>query len=391
MMKVRYNNNYQTLILLFLWLAGMGKAFFNLYVADIDLVLLALVLAVTDVVFHFIRGFKPPTAAFLSGFLILTAFFAYMIISIFYSTSEGYAFIKTAYFLPNMVFFAYAMFIKEINFTLFAKVYAIVLIPLSAFFIYMKSILWTVDSEATRIFMDVRQSYLAIGFHLGLLFFTCLYFLRKFWLLALIFFLLVASSARGALLFAVLTFMVVESQRLSNITIKKKLLKGFVLGFPLLLLTVFLFKKAIYSLLENAIYRFSVFFSEGGGGESAAERVNQMHFAIVEAFSSVTSFSFGHGIGSFGIEYLGVDGRAYPHNLFLEVLFELGFLGLALILVVFLLTFYCSLKVHKLFFALFIFCLLNAMKSFPLTDLWILFSVMGLILNQTSIKYDLQS
>jgi O-antigen ligase len=37
---------------------------------------------------------------------------------------------------------------------------------------------------------------------------------------------------------------------------------------------------------------------------------------------------FGTGIGSFGQEAKGKDGKAYPHNLFLEVGSELGFFGL---------------------------------------------------------------
>lgn len=38
---------------------------------------------------------------------------------------------------------------------------------------------------------------------------------------------------------------------------------------------------------------------------------------------------FGRGIGSWSVFYLGYDQRAYPHNLFLEVAFEQGLLGLS--------------------------------------------------------------
>lgn len=39
----------------------------------------------------------------------------------------------------------------------------------------------------------------------------------------------------------------------------------------------------------------------------------------------------GHGIGSWPVIVLSIDDRGYPHNMFLEVLFELGTLGLTLL------------------------------------------------------------
>lgn len=42
---------------------------------------------------------------------------------------------------------------------------------------------------------------------------------------------------------------------------------------------------------------------------------------------------FGHGSGSFGYIYTGRDEMMYPHNLFLEILFEYGVIGLVLFLV----------------------------------------------------------
>ena len=36
---------------------------------------------------------------------------------------------------------------------------------------------------------------------------------------------------------------------------------------------------------------------------------------------------FGHGIGSFGYLLNGTDSRGYPHNIFLEILYEFGFIG----------------------------------------------------------------
>lgn len=37
---------------------------------------------------------------------------------------------------------------------------------------------------------------------------------------------------------------------------------------------------------------------------------------------------FGHGIGSWGVKVLNLDLRAYPHNIFLEIIVEMGLIGL---------------------------------------------------------------
>ncbi len=362
----------------------MVKPFFATYIAEVDLVLLALILAVLDIIVHTFLGERHLKRPFLLGLMIILGFYGYLLLSNFYSSSTSYAITKSINFVPNLVFFIYAAFVSRINMRLFIKGYALVLIPLAFFFIYMKSILWTVDNTATSTFMELRNYYLAIGFHLGILFFLCLHYMKKLWLLGVVLFLLIASSARGALLFALLTFLLVEYKRFFTIRLKRKHLSLAALSLTALVPLVIVFRKQIYGLLDNAIYRFTVLFQEGGA--SAQGRIERMQYAITESFSSVGTSIFGHGIGSFGMEYSGVDIRSYPHNLFLELLFELGFIGLILIIALFVLVAYCAPKGNQLLLAIFLFTFFNAMKSFNLTDLWILFSIMGLILNQTTIK-----
>lgn len=249
----------------------------------------------------------------------------------------------------------------------------------------MKSIVWIVDSEATQIFKELRNYYLGVGLHLGILFILCYYKFRQVWLLALIAFLLVASSARAALLFLVLTFLTFEFVRLPKIRFKKKLLYIGLISFLFSSILVFSLRSKILPLLQTSIVRFRVLFK--GGGKSTTERLDAMSFAITEAFSDFTTFAFGNGIGSFGLLYMGNDGRAYPHNIFLEILFEVGLIGLILLLSIFLVVFYSGIKGNKLLFVLFFYCFINAMKSSSFTDLWVLFSIMGLILNQRRINF----
>lgn len=379
-----FNTRYQSLILLFLWMAGMLKAFFVAYIADWDIVLLALLLAMVDIMVQFASGIRKPTDFYLAGTVVILSFYAYLLFSLSYTTSGEYAMTKAMNFIPNLVFFAYALFIRKIDLKLLIRVYAVILIPLALFFVYMKSILWKVDSHATAVFMDLRNYYLAIGFHLGLLLFLCYYHMKRIWLMLILAFLLIASSARGALIFTILTFVLVEFHNVVNLKVRVKYLKIGLLTLGGAVLIGISYSQALYNLMETSISRLMLLFSEGG--ESAHERLDRMNFAITEPWSSLSTSLFGHGIGSFGIEYLGTDEKAYPHNLFLEVIFELGLLGLLLILFLFALVFYRGLKGNRLYMALFIFGFLNAMKSLSLTDLWLLFSLMGLVLSQTPLK-----
>jgi len=89
----------------------------------------------------------------------------------------------------------------------------------------------------------------------------------------------------------------------------------------------------------------------------------------------------GYGFGSFGIEYTGYDIRTYPHNIILEILFELGLMGLVIYLL------YIFLIIKKIYYykdglsiALFIYLFLNSLKSLSLTDSRIMFAFFTIIL-----------
>ena len=384
---MRIDTNYQSLILLLLWLSGMLKAFFYTYIFEADLVLIAISFAALDALVQLVNGIKRPKETYFLGLLLIMGFYFYLLFSIFYSSSPNYSFEKSISFIPNIFFFLYSAFIIKINLRLFIRLYAGILIPLAIFFIYMKSIVWTVDSEATQMFKDLRNHYLAIGLHLGLLFFLCWHYLRKLWLIIILLFLLVASSARGALIFTILTFVITEFKSLGRFTLRKKHIKFIIASFFLILPLAIVFRAPLFKLLETSINRFAVLFE--GGGVSTNERIIAMKFAVRESFSSFENFLFGHGVGSFGIEFTGTDFKAYPHNLFLELIFELGIIGLLLILALLILAFYCANKSDRLLMALLVFVFLNVMKSFSLIDLWILFSIVGLILNRTKLKQTL--
>lgn len=350
-MIYKINYNYQSLILLLLWLSGMLKPFLEVYLVDFDIVLFALAVATLDVVFQVATKFKKPSKEYFFVFLTLLGFYLYLAFSNTYSTSSSYAFVKTVNFIPNLVFFTYAMTLRKLNFKLFIKMYCVVLVPLAIFFIYMKSIVWQVDSEATRVFKDLRNYYLSIGLHLGILSFLVFYFVKRIWLIALLLFLLVGSSARAALFITVLTFMVFEFKTLITFKVKKKMLVvAFSTLSALLLLAVLIWDK-LEGLLSNSLGRLAVLFS--GSDKSSQGRLDAMAYALGNSIDSFGNFLFGHGIGSFGVLYLGIDGRAYPHNLFIELLFELGLVGLAIVVFLVIFSFLSALRGKKIFVVLF--------------------------------------
>ncbi|HLT00602.1 MAG TPA: O-antigen ligase family protein [Geminicoccaceae bacterium] len=78
----------------------------------------------------------------------------------------------------------------------------------------------------------------------------------------------------------------------------------------------------------QTIARFQTLLFQEGGGASAATR--QEVWALAIQFWGSAPF-FGHGVGSFPILYDWVgDSKVHPHNVVLEILSELGLVGLVL-------------------------------------------------------------
>lgn len=81
-----------------------------------------------------------------------------------------------------------------------------------------------------------------------------------------------------------------------------------------------------------AILGFSIIFSDSylfdGGNASFIQRVN--FFNLIK--ESDFNYWLGEGTGSYGLYFNGIDEVDYPHNIFLEVFFENGLIGIGLLL-----------------------------------------------------------
>lgn len=120
----------------------------------------------------------------------------------------------------------------------------------------------------------------------------------------------------------------------------------------------------------------------GDENNNADLRLN--HFS--KSFDIVSEHSIlGVGLGSYGYYYYGYDVWAYPHNIFVEIMVELGVFALFVFLMLFYFFYRHTNKARnfnesRLIWFLFLYFVLNAMKSSSLVDLRYITAWMGLLL-----------
>mgnify|MGYP006147262095 CR=1 FL=1 len=376
-------NNYQNFILAFLYLSGFLSAFLNKIISGFDLVLIALIFATVDIIFNLISRKVTYNKNSIHLLFIILIFYTWMIFTLTYSPSFEYKYEKTGNFLVSILLFLYPLFIRKVNFNFIIKLYTIIMVPFAVFLVYMKSITYSVERESVELFIGYWLDYLSLGFHLGILVLLLNYFNKNIFLQILTLALLFASSARGPLIFTILILILMNFKKNKRIIFKSFL--RYKKTFFLLIVLIFINLNNFASLFQKSIGRF---MSLGSGyDESVASRIAMMKYAFYQPFENMSNFLFGNGIGSFGIYYNGVDARGYPHNVILEIFFELGLLGVIIffVLMVFIMKRF-SVR-NNVFSILFFFAFLNAMKSSNLTSLWIFFSfIAGMSLNNKIIK-----
>ena len=119
---------------------------------------------------------------------------------------------------------------------------------------------------------------------------------------------------------------------------------------------------------------------------SNLHRILNYQFVINHALSD--SIFLGAGYGSYGLLFLGEDIVAYPHNLFMEILFEMGLIGFILIVLMVIMAMNYR-DDTGVFWGIFIFMLVNAMFSGDITGNSGLFFIIQLLrlLNSKALGY----
>ncbi|WP_370226870.1 O-antigen ligase family protein [Mesoflavibacter sp.] len=379
-----FYNNFQNRLLSFIIVSGVLNNLLNAYIIEFSLTFLVLIIVIIDIIFNLSRRkIKiPSNYAIIIG--LMFCFYLLIITTLFYSPSPKYKYIKSMNFIVNCVTLCYPLFINKINIKKVMPIVKYTAIVLSVFFIYQRYSYWLPSNAEYRgpdsSYIKLSVVYLALGVLVSI---SLIYeSFKKNWLqVFILLFMILALGSRGSLLFSIITLICFHYQEIFKIKIRK--LKGSQKVSLLLLMIIFIgvfinFRNKILNIISTGIARFKslINFTED---QSSLGRLHHYDYSFETILSSPINFIFGNGIGSYGILSQGIDARKYPHNIFLESWFELGILGA--ILLIFITTSVLFIKnTSNTLKGIYFFLFLSAMKTGNITDLWLLFLFLGLIL-----------
>ncbi len=376
-------------------LSGLVKAFLQFYAGGlmvVDFTLLCALFLLAAYIVQFSRDFYFKNTIYLVKssrpvIFILVGFYLWMAVTLIYTASPGYGYIKVFMFLSNLAAVSIPFIYKGFNPKRFFHLFAYM--GSGLIFLYTALIPGIYTSYLKDVeYRDMVTRYLDIGYVAGvvvlILAFVCPHMKKfiKLLLIGLNAWTLLVSSARGPLLFLVLVLLIrfavsfvvfMKSWRLNF-----KNILFMTVGVGLLGTAAYYLIDRYSLLLERSITRLQMLL-DPQASESILERISQVSYSFGRIFENAGNFLFGLGIGSFGILYEGVDERNYPHNVMLEIWFELGLLGIILFILL-LLLYLKQIRSRLNFVLIFIYLLLNSLKSYSLIDLRIMFGILSVLL-----------
>jgi len=383
-LKIKHSN-FQNVILTILLVSGTVKPFINTFLFDLDLTLILLLIVIGDILFSLNKNIRL-TSQKLLFFSLITILYLIIWVSLSYTKSPQYGTVKAFNFTTNLIYFIYPLFIIKINWKIILYTLNIIILPLAIWFIVYRQLYWSDAYESMRYskdgFYKIRSFYLGFGSFLGLG--ILIIYFKKYNKILLLFYLilLIASGARGSLvftLFIIAIYKVFTWDKVLKTKYPLKLLKKifFVFTFLVIILTFYLNKILASDFFKLGLQRLTSLL-DFNKDNSSLDRIDRFGFTIDSIFESFSSFIFGHGYGSFGIMYSNIDGREYPHNIYLESWFELGLIGLIIVLSFTIFPFF--LKRNLLLKILTFYFFLGAQKTGCLSDHWILFAFYGILI-----------
>ncbi|MFL2564933.1 MAG: O-antigen ligase family protein [Parvicellaceae bacterium] len=405
MIKLLKKIDIEFYLILFL-LSGMFKnLFFSIYGNNIKIpltiifgILLILMIYIKDI--YKLKRLKEEYKSFI--FLLL--FFVWSLFSISYSSSENYVWYKLLGLGTNFLAFFGVLIMKEISLKRFT-------IYFSYFTYFFSLIFFMINPNSISknfIFHDyfneiyIQGWYLVLGQFLIVNMLLIFSFSEK---KKIIYNLLISLNiicllgGRFPIVLALLVFFVISIYLIQKKYLTKKLLMQFFKTLTIIILinsVLNLSSKTYRSLLLRSIYRFEVLSSSFNDlnflndQENYQESLNQENnsfnkrleyllFSKTKIFENKSSLILGYGLGSFSNEYDQTDRRLYPHNIIVEIVFELGLIGLLLALA-FLISNSSSYKGFFTNLALLaaLTLLINSMKSSSIVDLRLLFALLAI-------------
>lgn len=373
---------YETLFALYL-LSGVIKQLgllFQIVPPDITLILLVGILSYN--IGHFSKHINRIKIEKILKQIILLFFiiFFLLLFSSLYSESENGKYFKIVLYL----IVAYSFFIPfnkpEFNIKLFLRIFLFFSLVIGLLYVYFFPKIYLHDYKSLE--NNIASLYLTVGYLCGLIVLLLLRFSKLFvsklniLFIFIFIFILLVSGARGPLLFmaiSMIVFITVSKIKITRVHfIYAFVLLGILLSFNISIGADYL------SMLDRSNQRFSLLFAEDAGN-SVNTRLNYISFSLDKISSEVSNFFFGMGVNSYGILSTGKDIFSHPHNIFLEIFFEIGLLGLIFFIALFCLFFYYIFKHERELLPVFIYLVLNAMKSSSYVQSRILFGMIGIL------------
>ncbi len=343
----------------------------------------------------FVSKFRIPVN-FFHELLILLLVLLIALVSLLYTKSPDYSKYKTLFFAKEIILsFAYPFLVQNFDVKKFIKWFVFILFSFTTIYIYELQVLPYKNDPVYKRFVS---RYLEVGIANGVVFLLMVFSSSKIYkndfvqfsvaVLALVF--LVLSSARGPAIFLIVVLIAALFIKGFSFRIKKSwLIYFFFLVFISLPFIIYVFMSnpkyysLLNSLLSRTIMRFSKFwgFITGHGlDESTFDRILMWKFTINKIFENLSTILFGYGIGSFGVMYLGQDIRAYPHNIFLEAWFELGFVAFVLFVLFFAIPLAQGKRNPYVSSIVIFYLLLNILKSYSFADMRIVYVFMAMFI-----------
>ena len=358
MIKLLKKIDIEFYLILFL-LSGMFKnLLFSIYGNNIKIpltiifgILLILMIYIKDI--YKLKRLKEEY----KSFIFLLIFFVWSLFSISYSSSENYVWYKLLGLGTNFLAFFGVLIMKEISLKRFTIYFS--------YFTYFFSLIFFVINpnsiSKNFIFHEyfneiyIQGWYLVLGQFLivnMLLIFSFSEKKKIIYNLLISFNIICLLGGRFPIVLALYSVLYYQYLSHPKKYLNKKLLMQFFKSLIIIILinsVLNLSSKTYRSLLLRSIYRFEVLSSSFNDlnflndQENYQESLNQENnsfnkrleyllFSKTKIFENKSSLILGYGLGSFSNEYDQTDRRLYPHNIIVEIVFELGLIGLLLAL-----------------------------------------------------------
>ena len=389
---VQYLFSFELLFTLFLF-AWAYKADLRFAWIPIDLTQLFFILSFCSGILIFLaekKRLKQRAAVIVFAGIL---FVLYVLISLTWTAGDLYAHQKALYFstltLWTLIAGAFIIAPDKVRLARFIN-----LIFLIAAWIAIQSTIEYLRSGSDVI--NLNSNYLALGYTLGMGVLICAAYgflsgvsltkrIFMFSLSIYFMFVLFLLGGRGPLISTLISLPVPLLFSSKLVQLNKIKLKKYAAIIVILFLIIILISFYLYSkgLLTGTLYRILLFL-EPGMGQSAGARID---FYSISENLWLANPLFGYGIGSWPILNGLPDVYSYPHNIVLEILVELGLIGLILfgLIVFFALKGFIkqnnksNILWGSIVLMLFVNAFIGAMLSGDMNDNRILFTLFGLM------------